>query len=70
MKLYNIWIWGVGYKKKCYFKLIFLYKCLISQDFFHYYNKYEQKDLKIGQTIKTNSFWHTKKLFQIVEVYS
>jgi len=25
-----------------------------------------RKDLKIGQTIKTNSFWHTKELFQIV----
>ena len=26
-----------------------------------------RKDLKIGQTIKTNSFWHTKELFQIVK---
>ena len=26
----------------------------------------ERKNLKIGQVIKTNSFWHTKELFQIV----
>ena len=25
-----------------------------------------RKNLKIGQTIKANCFWHTKELFQIV----